>query len=64
MGGSASAVELDFDKGYLDNIITDEGFNLVGELNSESKELSGMKKRKQQEMISFLAALPPSRLWR
>ena len=55
---SSHRAALDFDKGYLNNIVTDEGFNLVGELNSESKNLSRTKKRKRQETISFPAALP------
>ena len=54
----------DFNKWYLGNIDTVEGFNLGGELNSESKNLSGTKKRKQQETISFPAALPTPRPWR
>ena len=50
---SSHRADLDFYRGYLDHIITEEGFSLVGELKSKSKGLSRNKKRKRQKKISF-----------
>ena len=50
---SSHRAALDFDRGYLDRIITGEGFSLVDELKSESKGLSKNNKRKRQTKISF-----------
>ena len=50
---SSHRAALDFDRGFLDKIVTEEGFDLVAEVKSEKKSLSKKGKRKRQTTISF-----------
>ena len=50
---SSHRAALDFDRRYLDRIITKEGFSLVDYLKSESKGLSKNYKRKWQTKNNF-----------
>jgi hypothetical protein len=43
---SSHRAALDFDRGFLDKIVTEEGFDLVAEVKSEKKSLSKKGKRK------------------
>jgi len=43
---SSHRAALDFDRGFLDKIVTEEGFDLVAEVKSERKSLSKKGKRK------------------
>ena len=43
---SSHRAALDFDRGFLDKIVTEEGFDLVAEVKSEKKSLSKKWKRK------------------
>lgn len=51
---SSHRAALDFDRGFLNKVITAEGFDLVAEVKSEKKGLSKVgKKRKQSSISSF-----------
>ena len=50
---SSHRAALDFDRGFLNKIVTEEGFDLVAEVKSEKKSLSKKGKRKRQTTISF-----------
>ena len=49
---SSHRAALDFNRGYLDRIIAEEGFSLADEIKSESKGLINNNKRKRQKKIS------------
>ena len=49
---SSHRAALDFNRGYLDRIIAEEGFSLADEIKSESKGLINNNKRKRQKNIS------------
>ena len=46
---SSHCAALDFDRGYLDRIIAEEGFSLVGDIKSKSKGLRKNNKKKRQK---------------
>ena len=48
---SSHCAALDFDRGYLDRIIAEEGFSLVGDIKSKSKGLRKNNKRKRQKKL-------------
>ena len=50
---SSHRAALDFDRGFLNKIVTEEGFDLVAEVKSGKKSLSKKGKRKRQNTISF-----------
>ena len=50
---SSHRAALDFDRGFLNEIITEKGFDLVKEVKSESKGLGGNKRKRNTDLRDF-----------